>query len=77
VVSGTSPGWQASATVFTPAQAALFVAAVFVASASWQLILVSGGALIGRVAGSQRGTLAASLASSLLIAGIAFRILSR
>jgi len=53
------------------------VAVVFVASASWQLILVSGGALIGRVAGSQRGTLAASLASSLLIAGIAFRILSR
>jgi hypothetical protein len=53
VVSGTSPGWQASATVFTLAQAALFVAAVFVASASWQLILVSGGALIGRVADSR------------------------
>jgi arginine exporter protein ArgO len=70
-------GRQASAAAFTPAQATGFVAAVFAASASWQLVLVSGGALIGRVAGSRRGMLAISLASSLLIAGIAAQILSQ
>jgi len=45
--------------------------------ASWQLVLVSGGALIGRVAGSRMGGLAVSLASSLLIAALAFGTLSR
>ena len=69
-------GRQASA-ASTPTQAGAFVAAVFAASASWQLVLVSGGALIARVAGSRRGMLAISLASSLLIAGIAFQTLSR
>jgi hypothetical protein len=39
--------------------------------------LVSGGALVGRVASSRRGMLAISLASSLLIGVIAFRALSR
>jgi hypothetical protein len=53
------------------------VAAVFTASASWQLVLVSGGALAGRVASSRRCRLAISLASSLLIAAVAFRALSR
>jgi arginine exporter protein ArgO len=61
---------------FTPAQAGLFVLAVFTASASWQFLLVSGGALIGRVAGSRRGMLAISLASALLIAWLAARILT-
>jgi arginine exporter protein ArgO len=70
-------GRQASAAAFTPVQAGVFVAAVFAASASWQLILVSGGALAGRVAGSPRATLAISIASSLLIAAIAFRTLRR
>jgi len=71
-------GRQASAAAaFTPAQAGVFVAAVFAASASWQLILVSGGALAGRVAGSPRATLAISMASSLLVAAIAVRTLSR
>ena len=70
-------GRQASAAAFTPAQAGAFVAAVFAASASWQLVLVSGGALAGRVAGSPRATLAISMASSLLIAAIAVRTLSR
>jgi hypothetical protein len=37
-------GRQASAAAFTPAQAGLFVLAVFTASASWQFLLVSGGA---------------------------------
>ena len=44
-------------------------------SASWQMVLVSGGALIGRVATSRRAMLATSLVSSLLIA--ATRILLR
>ena len=66
-------GRQASAAALTPAQAGAFVAAVFTASASWQLVLVSGGALAGRVASSRRGRLAISLASSLLIAAVALR----
>ena len=70
-------GRQAPAAAFTPAQAGAFVAAVFTASASWQLVLVSGGALAGRVASSRRYRLAISLASSLLIAAVAFRALSR
>jgi arginine exporter protein ArgO len=70
-------GRQASAAAFTPAQAGAFVAAVFTASASWQLVLVSGGALTGRLAGSRRGMLAISLASSLVIAGMACQTLSR
>jgi arginine exporter protein ArgO len=70
-------GHQASAAAFTPAQAGLFVLAVFAASASWQLVLVSGGALIGPVVTGQRGRLGTALASSLLIATLAFRILSR
>ena len=70
-------GRQASAAVFTPAEAGIFVAAVFAASASWQFVLVSGGALVGRMAGSRRGVLAISLASSLLIAAIALRTLIR
>jgi len=68
-------GRQTSTAALTPAQAAAFVAAVFAASASWQLILVSGGALIGRVAGGRRGTLAISMGSALLIAVIAVQIL--
>jgi len=48
---------------------------VFRVSASWQPVLVSGGALIGRVASSRRGILLISLASSLLATWMAFRIL--
>lgn len=69
-------GHQASATAFTPAQGAAFVAAVTAASASWQLILVSGGKLIGALATTRRGTLTIALTSSLLIAAIAARILT-
>ena len=68
-------GHQASAAALTTAQAGVFVLAVIAASASWQFILVSGGALIGRVASSRRGMLVVSLASSLLIAALAVRIL--
>jgi len=53
------------------------VGAVVAASASWQMVLVSGGRLIGRLATSRRGMLAVSLASSLLITGIAAQTLSQ
>jgi hypothetical protein len=55
----------------------VFVSAVAAASASWQLVLVTGGALIGRLAGSRAAGLAISLASTLLIAVLACRILIR
>jgi arginine exporter protein ArgO len=64
------------APALTAAQAAVFVAAVFVASVSWQTLLAGGGALIGRLAISRRGMLATALASSLLIGLLALRILS-
>lgn len=70
-------GRQASAADFTAAQAGVFVLAVVAASASWQLLLVSGGALVGQVVASRRGMLVISLASSLLIAALAAQILSR
>jgi threonine/homoserine/homoserine lactone efflux protein len=56
--------------------AAVFVAAVFAASASWQTVLAGGGALIGRLVTSHRGMLATALASSLLTGLLALRILS-
>jgi arginine exporter protein ArgO len=68
-------GQQTSTATLTPTQAAAFVAAVFAASASWQLILVSGGALIGRLASGRHGTLTISIGSALLIAMIAVQIL--
>ena len=70
-------GRQASAAALTPAEAGAFVGAVVAAPASWQLVLVSGGRLIGRLATSRRGMLAISLASSLLITGIAAQTLSQ
>jgi hypothetical protein len=60
-----------------PGQAAAFVLAVFAASASWQFILVSGGAQISRVIIGRRGGLATSTASSVVIAWLAFRPFSR
>lgn|GEM_PF-157338 len=57
-----------------PRQAA-FAAAAFAASASWQLLLAGGGALLGRVLTGDRGRLLTALASSLLMAGLAVRLL--
>jgi hypothetical protein len=68
-------GHQASAQAFTLAQAGVLVLAVIAASAGWLFLLVGGGALVGRLASSRRGILAASLASSVLIAALAVRIL--
>jgi arginine exporter protein ArgO len=51
----------------TAADAAVFVVAAFAASASWQLLLAGGGALVGRVLTSPRGRLGTALAASAVI----------
>jgi arginine exporter protein ArgO len=48
-----------------------FVAAVFAASTSWQLLLAGGGSLIGRLLTGVRGRLITALLSSLVIATLA------
>lgn len=54
----------------TPALAA-FAAAVFAASASWQLFLATGGAMLGHTLTSPRGRIVTALISSLAIAALA------
>ncbi|MEU3606676.1 LysE family transporter [Streptomyces sp. NPDC035033] len=54
-----------------PAEAAVFVAAAFAASASWQLLLASTGTLLGHALTGARARLLTGLASSALIAVLA------
>jgi arginine exporter protein ArgO len=49
----------------------LFVLGAFLASASWQLLLAAGGAVLGRVLMGPRGRLATGLVSALLISALA------
>jgi threonine/homoserine/homoserine lactone efflux protein len=56
-----------------PAGKIVFVAAAFAASATWQLLLACGGALVGRLLTGPRGRLATALGSALLITGFALR----
>jgi len=60
-----------------PARAdqAMFVVAVFVASASWQLVVAGGGALLGRVLTGSRGQLITAMVSSALIGGLGVHLL--
>jgi arginine exporter protein ArgO len=67
-------GRQAAATPGRTDQA-VFVVAVFVASASWQLVLAGGGAFLGRVLTGSRGRLVTGLASSILIGVLAVHLL--
>ena len=67
-------GRQAAATPGRMDQA-VFVVAVFVASASWQLVLAGGGAFLGRVLTGSRGRLVTGLASSILIGALAVHLL--
>ncbi|MEU8112042.1 LysE family transporter [Micromonospora sp. NPDC048947] len=53
------------------APVALFVAGVFLASASWQLVIAGGGTVVGRALTGPRGRLVTGLASSALIAALA------
>jgi arginine exporter protein ArgO len=54
-------------------RSAAFVVAVLVASASWQLLLVGGGAALGRVLAGARARLATALVAALVIAALAAR----
>lgn len=45
----------------------MFVLAVFVASASWQVLVAGGGAFLGRVLTSSRGRFITAITSSILI----------
>ena len=67
-------GRQAAATPGRTDQA-VFVVAVFVASASWQLVLAGSGAFLGRVLTGSRGRLVTGLASSILIGVLAVHLL--
>jgi arginine exporter protein ArgO len=54
---------------------AAFVCAALAASASWQLLLAGGGAMLGRVLTGRRGRLFTSLVSSVVITGLAAHLL--
>ncbi|NGO67970.1 LysE family transporter [Streptomyces boncukensis] len=55
----------------TAAQAAVYVAAIVVASGSWQLLLAGGGSVFGRVLTGERGRMVTAVVSSLLITALA------
>lgn len=57
------------------AAALLFTIGVFVASASWQLLVAAGGTLIGRALTSERGRLLTALLSSAIITVLAISML--
>jgi arginine exporter protein ArgO len=63
-----------SGTVTGSGPRVLFAAAAFTASASWQLLLAGGGALIGRGLTGPRGRFVTACASSGLIAVLAVRL---
>jgi arginine exporter protein ArgO len=53
----------------------LFILAAFLASASWQLLLATGGAVLGRVLTTPRARLLTALTSSTLITVLALQVL--
>jgi arginine exporter protein ArgO len=63
---GSASGW---------CERVAFVVAAFVASASWQLLLAAGGALLGRAIAGRRRQLGTALASSALVVVLAVRLL--
>ncbi|MFF4759439.1 LysE family transporter [Streptomyces sp. NPDC001292] len=58
-----------------PSQQAVFVLAALAASASWQLLLAGGGALLGRALTGHRGRLVTALVASGVITVLAVRML--
>lgn len=60
--------------VVSVGEQAVFVAAVFAASASWQLVLACGGAVLGRLVTGPRGRLVTALASSVVVLGLSVRL---
>ncbi|WP_129305213.1 LysE family transporter [Streptomyces sp. L2] len=69
LVVGTS-----TADAVRPLDRAVFVLAALAASASWQLLLACGGALLGRALTGRRGRLATALLSSGVILTLAVRM---
>ncbi|MFD5586586.1 LysE family transporter [Streptomyces sp. NPDC127063] len=57
-----------------PADKAVFVLAALLASASWQLLLAGGGALLGRLLTGPRGRLCTALLSSTVITALAVHL---
>ncbi|HEY2672391.1 MAG TPA: LysE family transporter [Rugosimonospora sp.] len=53
---------------------ALFVAAAFAASASWQLLVAAGGSVLGRALAGRRGRLVTALVSSAVMVALAVRL---
>lgn len=64
-------GQKGSGVTAGPARATVWVLAVAVASASWQLLLAVGGSALGRRLSSDRGRLATAVVSSVLIVYLA------
>ena len=58
-----------------PVEQGVFVLAAFAASASWQLLIAGGGALLGRALTGDRGRLITAVASSAVITVLAVRML--
>lgn len=58
-----------------PLEQGVFVLAAFIASASWQILLAGGGALLGRALTGRRGQLVTALVSSVVITLLAVRML--
>ncbi|MGW2958486.1 LysE family transporter [Streptomyces sp. NPDC001220] len=63
-----------SAEPVRPLEQGVFVLAAFAASASWQLLLAGGGALLGRGLTGHRGRLVTALLSSCVMLGLAARM---
>ncbi|MFI1028957.1 LysE family transporter [Streptomyces sp. NPDC020951] len=59
-----------------PLEQGVFVLAAFVASASWQLALAGGGALLGRALTGHRGRLVTALVSSTVMTVLAVRMVA-
>ena len=59
----------------TAGRGAVFVLGAFVASASWQLLLVAGGTVLGRTLTGRRGRLITGLVSSAVILGLTVALL--
>jgi arginine exporter protein ArgO len=67
-------GRQAGDTLSAAGETA-FVAGALLASASWQLLIATGGSLVGRLLSGRRGRLATAVVSSVLILALAVWVL--
>jgi arginine exporter protein ArgO len=74
--SGTAGGGSGAAGDPQALERAVFVIAAFVASASWQLLLAGGGALLGRALTGRLGRLLTAIGSSVVIVVLAVRLVA-